>query len=279
MRPVQPLFVADLFPGLHAELIALLRGLAPADWERPTAAGAWRVRDVAAHLLDVDVRRLSLQRDGAALLAPETPISGYADLVAFLNRLNAEWVAAAKRISPRLLTDFLAATGPEVSRLFAGLDPFGPALFSVAWAGEAESAHWFDVAREYTERWHHQQQIRDAVGAPALTARRWLHPVLDTFFRGLPHTYRETPAEPGTAVVVEVTGEAGGAWTLAREASGWVLYEGAAAGPMTRARLDPDTAWRLLTKGLSQQDARRRIELAGRPELGEPLLGMLAVMA
>jgi hypothetical protein len=33
----------------------------------------------------------------------------------------------------------------------------------VAWAGEAESKNWFHVARDYSEKWHHQQQIREAV--------------------------------------------------------------------------------------------------------------------
>ncbi len=100
MRPVEPLLVADLFPDLHAEFLGLLRSLAPEDWDRPTAAGAWRVRDIAAHLLDVDIRRLSFHRDRAPLVPPDTPIESYQDLVAFLNQLNADWVKAARRISP-----------------------------------------------------------------------------------------------------------------------------------------------------------------------------------
>ncbi len=170
-------------------------------------------------------------------------------------------------------------TGPEVSRLFQGLDPYGEALFPVAWAGEEVSRHWFDVARELTERWHHQQQIRDAVGAPALDGRRFLHPVLDTFLRGLPHTWRGVEAEPGASVAVEVTGEAGGAWALVREGSGWQLYEGESAAPAAVIRMDQDTAWRLLTKGLKRDEAARRIVLEGRPDLGDPILGMLSVMA
>jgi len=51
-RAVAPLDTAPLFPDLHAELLALLRALELEDWERPAVAGAWRVRDVAAHLLD-----------------------------------------------------------------------------------------------------------------------------------------------------------------------------------------------------------------------------------
>ena len=34
------------------------------DWDRPTACALWSVRDIAAHLLDDDLRRLSFHRDG-----------------------------------------------------------------------------------------------------------------------------------------------------------------------------------------------------------------------
>src|SRR5437763_5044134 len=136
MKPVQPILVADLFPGLHAELIALLRGLSPDDWGRPTVAGAWTVQDVAAHLLDVTLRRLSAQRDGARLPPPERTLCGYDDILALINRLNAEWVAVARRFSPRVLTDLLELAGRQLGELMATLDPFAPAMISVAWAGE-----------------------------------------------------------------------------------------------------------------------------------------------
>lgn len=196
LEPLTPVYTADLFPPLHQELLALLRGLAPADWERPTVAGSWRLRDVAAHLLDVDLRKLSIQRDGH-LVPPEEPIGGYGDLVRFLNRLNADWVAASRRLSPRVLVDLLATTGPAVSEVVAALPPHEPATFSVSWAGESRSENWFDVGREYTERWHHQMQIRDAVGAPLLLERRWLHPLLDLSVRALPRAYESVAADPG----------------------------------------------------------------------------------
>jgi uncharacterized protein (TIGR03083 family) len=278
MKHVEPIQIAHLFPELHAELIALLRGLAGEDWNKPTAAGAWTVKDVAAHLLDTQVRRLSFGRDHMPFSPPDRPIEGYADLVAFLNELNAVWVRAAKRISPRVLIDFLEITGPEAAQLFASLDPVAPGI-PVSWAGEESSANWFDVAREYTEWWHHQQQIRDAVGAPGLTSRRLMHPVLDTFLRGLPHAYGNVPAEDGAAVAVEITGEAGGRWALVREDGRWQLYEGKPEAPSAGIRLDPDTAWRRMTKGITKEQAAEQAEILGDRSLGEPMLGMLSVMA
>ena len=125
--------------------------------------------------------------------------------------------------------DLLAVTGPQIAALFGSLDPFGPAHFGVSWAGEDRSQNWFDIGRDYTERWLHQQQIRVAVGAPGLLERRWLFPVLDLFVRSLPHTYQAIRRDDGTAVVVEIAGDAGGHWTLVRTSGGWQLFRGALA--------------------------------------------------
>lgn len=279
MKLVEPIFVTDIYSQLHVELIALLKSLAPDDWYKPTAAGAWKVRDIVAHLLDSDIRRLSFQRDNAPQVPPDTPIQSYRDLVDFLNDLNAVWVKAAQRISPSLLIQMHELTGAQVCELFASLDPFSPGLFGVTWAGEEVSENWFDVAREYTEKWHHQQQIRDAIGAPPLTERKWLFPVLDTFLRGLPYTYRNMTADEGTRIGFIITGESGGTWTLQREGAAWTLYAGIGDNAAGEIQLDQDTAWRLLTKGLSREAATARVAISGQQEFGKPLMGMLAVMA
>ncbi len=58
-----PVNLVPLFPGLHRELMTLLRGLQPADWLKPTACALWSVKDIVAHLLDTCLRRLSFDRD------------------------------------------------------------------------------------------------------------------------------------------------------------------------------------------------------------------------
>lgn len=271
-----PVELVGLFPDLHHELMTLLRGLSPRDWNRPTACARWSVQDIVAHLLDTCLRRLSLGRDGAEI-APARPLESYADLVGFLNQLNAEWVAAARRLSPRMLMDLTDWAEPQLHRYLESLDPEKTARFGVAWAGEEQSPNWFDIGREYTERWLHQQQIREAVGAPGLSSRRWLFPVLDIFVRALPFSYRNVKADSETAVQLEITGEAGGSWTLVRNAAAWNLYAGRVSHPMARITLDQDAAWKLFSKGLSDQ-ARRNIRLEGDPGLGQPVLAALAIM-
>jgi uncharacterized protein (TIGR03083 family) len=278
MEPLTPFDTPALFPGLHAELIVLLRGLDDADWERPTVAGAWRVRDVAAHLLDGDLRKLSGGRDGHHLPV-DGPLSSFDDIVRLIDRQNAGGVEYARRLSPRVMTDLLEVTGRWVSDYVAALPPTGEAPHSVAWAGEERSENWMDTGREYTERWHHQAQIRDAVGAPGLLQRRWLQPLLDLSVRALPRAYADAAAPEGTAILLHVQAEdAGHTWSLIREGSGWTVFRGAAPDAAARVTMDADTAWKLLYHALPANAARARITFDGDAALVEPLLRARSVM-
>lgn len=277
LERMAPRYVADLIAPLYAELIALLRGLEADDWERPTVAGPWRVRDVAAHLLDGGLRKLSVYRDGH-LLAPDRPIHSYGDLVGLINDLNAGGVTFSQRLSPRLLTDLLEIAGRWMAELTEGLDPHAPAIFSVAWAGESESENWMDTGREYTEIWHHQMQIRDAVGAPGLLEGRWLLPLLDFSVRALPHAYESREAPDGISLTLIVPGEERWAWTLVREGGRWELYQGETGPATTTVIAEPGSAWRLLYNALPPERAREEITIRGNASLAEPLIRTRSVM-
>src|SRR5260370_36026475 len=94
-----------LFRPLCGEIVELLRTLAGHDWERSTMAGAWRVRDVGAPLLDTALRRLSFHRERLILPHAARPAAIAEDLVAFINTLNATWGHAAAQLIPRVTTD------------------------------------------------------------------------------------------------------------------------------------------------------------------------------
>ena len=278
MTSLEPIFTASLFRPLLDELLSLLRALDAGQWQRPTVAGAWRVRDVAAHLLDGDLRKLAAYRDAHAV-APDAPIASDGDLARFVNALNASGVGWAARLSPRLIVDLLAVTGAWVADLLESLPPHEPARWPVSWAGEGASANWMDTAREYTERWHHQMQIRDAVGAaPVLLAPRWLTPLLDASVRALPHAYAGVDAPAGTEVAFEVTGPTNAAWTLRRHAGAWTLHAGRSTAPRTVVRATTDAAWRLLYNALPDPARAAGIEIAGDPSLAAPLLRARSVV-
>jgi uncharacterized protein (TIGR03083 family) len=278
MKPLEPIFVVELFPKIEAKLVEVLRLLNVEEWEQRTVAPQWRVKDVAAHLLDTNLRKLSMVRDGYFGESPGR-VDSYQDLVEFLNRLNADWVQAMKRVSPRLITDLLEWSAPMVYENTRGLDPMAQASFSVAWAGEDKSLNWFDIAREYTERWHHQQQIRLAVGKPGIETRELYHPVLDTFVRALPHGYRDVEAAEGTVMVLEIDGEAGGKWFLVRINRHWELSSQADRTPEASVVIPQEIAWRVFTKGVDRESALKRSRIWGERRLGEHLFGVLAVMA
>lgn len=274
-----PIETLPLFAELDRLLLELLRSLTPEDWQRPTLAREWTVKDVAAHLLDGNLRTLSMLRDGHFGQAPAA--SSYGGLVACLNRLNAEWVRAARRLSPAILMELLAQSGAEYTAYLHTLDPWAPAPFSVAWAGESASQNWFHVARDYTEKWHHQQQIRAAVGQAApLMVPGFFRPFIETVLRGLPHAYRTVAAPVGAMVQVRIETESGGLWQLVKAAGGWQLLAGEApARPAAEVVLPAEVAWRLFTKGMSPAEARPLVRISGDIELAETALRLVAVMA
>lgn len=272
----EPILCAHLLRAVDGKLLELLCALTPEEWERPTIAGRWKVREVAAHLLDTALRKLSLVRDGWAMEKVE--IRSEADLVALVNRLNAEGVAVYGRLSPAVLTGMMERACAESAAFHEGLDPFARAAFAVSWAGEAESLNWFDTARELTERWHHQQQIRLATGRPGIETRELYHPVMDCFLRGLPHAYRAMEARTGAAVRVEVTGACGGVWALVRGAERWGFMAEHEGGFDCTVRIPEELAWRLFTKGVERETARRAVLVEGERALAEGIFRLTAIV-
>jgi uncharacterized protein (TIGR03083 family) len=273
-----PVDTRAMFRPVSAELVVLLRALAPGDWQRPTIAGDWLVRDVVAHLADTALRRLSFHRDGMTPPPPGKPITTARDFVDFINGLNAQWVSTARRFSPRVLTQLLDRATVDLADWFETLPLEGPARFGVSWAGEHTSESWFDIGREFTELWHHQQQIRMAVGAPSLADPRYLRAVIDIAVRGLPHAFRDVGAEPGQTVLIDVAGPAGGQWTLARQATQWTIYAGTPDVATTRIQLLDDATWKLLFNALTDPEAAAMIQVAGRTDLAAPLLRARSVI-
>jgi uncharacterized protein (TIGR03083 family) len=268
------ILIVDRFPPLRAHLLTLLAELDEHDWARPTAAPLWSVKDVAAHLLGGDISILSGKRDG---FRPPQKFDGHAQLIELIDRLNAEWVLATRRMSPRLLREFLASTGPEVEACFASLDPMAMGE-AVTWAGPDAAPVWFDLAREFTERWHHQQQIRDATGWPPLYDPYFLSPVLDTFVRALPYSFRNAMAPAGTSVRFEISGEAGGVWFVYKAEEAWALLLDSTAQPSANVVLPQDTAWRLFTKGLDRDKARSLAVISGNADLATPIFATTAII-
>jgi Mycothiol maleylpyruvate isomerase N-terminal domain len=263
--------VVDVRESLTAQrvrLLSLLTSLNEDQWTAPTAAPQWSVKDIALHLLDVDLSWLARGRDHDR--SGRIPVSSDHDkFVRALDQRNQRWVDGTRMLSPRLVTDLLRWSGGQLDAYLGTVDLTRTS--SVYWAGEVPL--WFDLAREFTERWVHYRQIREAARAEDDHQHdEYLPLVLRTFIWGFPYQYR-TPARVGTTVAVEIPGI--GAWILTRTATGWSLDEGQAAAPAASLRISADAAWRLLTGAPYDP---RQLQLSGDRALAEPLLWVRGII-
>jgi uncharacterized protein (TIGR03083 family) len=273
---LKPIMAAHLLPGLEAMLIDLLRSLGPDDWEKQTVAPRWKVKDVAAHLLDIALRGLSIGRD--KFLPEPTETNAADDLATLINRLNEEGVRVYRRLSPDVLVSLIAHASRQFCEYHASLDPSADAPFGVSWAGEDRSPNWFNTARELTERWHHQQQIRLAVDRPGIMTGELYHPVLDCFMRALPFAYRTVSRKPGTCAHFNVPGECGGNWYLYRDVEAWKLVGTSVGEKISETIIPPEIAWRVFTKGIDHASATAQVQVSGDRELGLHVLGMVTIV-
>ncbi|MGW0712072.1 maleylpyruvate isomerase family mycothiol-dependent enzyme [Streptomyces sp. NPDC002643] len=276
-----PIDARPLFGPELAALLDTLRGLRPADWSR-TAVPRWTVHDLAAHLLGDYYSRLGRAPDGyrRVFLPGET-------LEAFIHRTNQEWVDLRADDSPAALIDALEAAGTELARHFATADLEAPAL-GVSWAGADPTPGWLDIAREFTEHWTHRQQIRHAIGHDTDPEPYAFSTVLDTFMRALPHTLRQTTAPAGTQIEVLVEGPSGGRWTATATATStsaatttagrWSLAHPPTGSPTASVLLDPETAWRLCTRGIEPATALGRARVQGEHRLAEAVCQVVSIV-
>ena len=280
MAALPPILTAHLFEELDERLIELLGSLSPSEWQQSTIVPAWNVKQVAAHLLDTALRRLSLDRDGE--LASQPPINSARDLADLVNTLNARGVEIYGRLSARVLIALMRVATRELREYFLSMDPDAPARFAVSWAGETRSANWFDIAREFTERWHHQQQIRLAIDRSGIMTPRLYQPVLDCFMRALPYSYRDVLAETGAVAQISIEGASGGDWFLSRQHDRWTLAtsdESHNPHIVSKTTIPEEIAWRIFTKGIYRDTARQRVVIAGDERIGSAVLGSIAIVA
>src|ERR1700734_3562784 len=92
-----PILCAHLLRRVDEKLIDLLGSLTPSELDLQTLAPLWRIRDVAAHLLDTVLRKLSMVRDSC--FVEDVEINSPQDVIALVNRLNREGVSVCRRLS------------------------------------------------------------------------------------------------------------------------------------------------------------------------------------
>jgi uncharacterized protein (TIGR03083 family) len=265
-----PIDVLPLLAREEQSLLAVLGQFTPEQWAAPTVCTGWTVHDVAAHILGDKLGRLSRDRDGYRVDEPGE------DLPSFIDRTNAEWVLACRRLSPEVLFAMLVDVSAQIVDVWSRVDVDelgGP----VSWAGPEPAPIWLDAAREYTEYWVHQQQIREAAGVALLDQAEFVRPVVDTFMRALPYALRGCVAAKGKQVAYTVTGL--GTWTATRAGDRWTLDRGGPGRtPLASVTTDAGTFWRLCTRNVELRDVRDSVKLTGDKAVGEAVLAMVSII-
>jgi hypothetical protein len=127
----KPILAAPVIREVDRRLIELLGSLQPGEWELPTIAPGWAVRDVAAHLLDTALRKLSGGRDRCRVGREE--VHSHQDVITLVNRLNHEGVVVYRRLSPKVLIELMQLACSQTADFVESLDPFAEASIGVSW--------------------------------------------------------------------------------------------------------------------------------------------------
>ena len=188
----------------------------------------------------------------------------------------------ARRLSPEILIDLLEYAQGQLNDFIKRLDTHGRALFPVSWAGESESQNWFDIAREYTEVWHHQMQIRMALGKPILLEPKYSEPLYDTFMLGLPHLFKDLQDfEQNYKVKISLSGSLNKSWLIERQAEKWVIIEEKNLEIIhTSLEVPDDRAWKVFTNtDRDKEKYKAMIKSTGDARFALRLLEYVTVMS
>ena len=233
----------------HDDLRGILVDIPPDDWDRPTPARGWTVRDQISHLAYFDgAARLSMVDPGAFRAARD-------EAVVDIEKFVAATLDYGRGITGRELLDRFTAERRALVDAARARPPEG---IRIPWYGP-DMAVASSITARIMETWAHGQDVADALGAERPPTGRIRH-VCDIGIRARPFSYRNRGLEPPeTPLRVELVAPDGSVWE-------WGPPDAAdrVAGPaldfallVTQRRIAADTA--LVVEG---DDARTWIGFA-----------------
>jgi uncharacterized protein (TIGR03084 family) len=206
MPPPMSQLLGDLAAETRVLLEAMLQPLPAGDWERPTPAEGWAIRDQVSHLAYFD------ETASMAATDPETFRADAAALLARGDTFTDEIADCYRSLTPVRLLAWFHTARQQLIDAFAGLDPAA----RLPWYGPEMSAASAITAR-IMETWAHGQDIADALGIqrePTARLRHVAHLGVATFAFAYALRGREVPTQ---AIRVELTTPDGGSWTWGPE--------------------------------------------------------------
>ncbi len=190
----------------HDDLDGLVAGLNDEDWDTPTPAPGWMIRDQVSHLAYFD--------ELATMAAADPPRFGVhlVHAMADLDALIEEHLDRGRSMSSSQLLDWWRRGRIVMMSALRSLDPKA----RLPWYGPPMSAVSFATAR-LMETWAHGQDVADALGVERAPTDRLRH-VAHIGVRALPNSYLARGlAVPDVPVRVELTAPGGQIWTWGEE--------------------------------------------------------------
>ncbi len=189
------------------DLMSILSGLGADQWDAPTPAAGWSIRDQVRHLTYFDHTGTLAATDpaGFATAAKELMTSGVG---------GDAGIAEGRQMSAQeVLTEFIGARSNMIS-VFRTLD----SKARLPWYGPAMGALSFATAR-LMETWAHGQDIADTVGVSRTPTNRLRH-VAHIGVRARAFSYITNKLQlPAGDIAVVLTGPDGDVWSWNPEAA------------------------------------------------------------
>lgn len=183
-------------------VIDLAAGLAPAEWDLPTACPGWSVKDNLAHVIGTE----------AMLLGRPTPDVALPDDLPHvrndIGRVNEQWIEAYRDRPPvDVLADLREAVAARRAAL-AGMDQTAFDAESFTPAGPDTYGRFMRIRT--MDIWMHEQDVREAVGRPGHEGGAAVEAALDEMTAALGFVVGKRAGAPaGTSVRFDLTGPAG----------------------------------------------------------------------
>ena len=189
----------------QAALDAVLENMTDAQWNLPSHAPGWLVRDQVTHLAHVDEVATLAITDADAFRAQASAVLAAVDRQAY----EARYLDRGRAMRPAALRAWWREAG---AKLIAAARPLDPRA-RLPWYGPDMGALSFITAR-LMETWSHGLDVVDIVGLPRPDTDRLRH-VVFIGVRTREFSYINRGLAPDTTpVYVELTAPSGATWTF-----------------------------------------------------------------
>jgi uncharacterized protein (TIGR03083 family) len=255
---------ADVLPGLFASwdaIIRLVTALPESQWLTATPLPYWRVGDVIAHMIGTESMLL-----GVATPEPDIDLSGLGHVRNDIGVMNECWVRhLGKESGTELLQRFQTVTN-ERRKLLSDMNDADWNATTATPAGPDTYGRFMRV--RIFDCWMHEQDIRDAVGAPGHGDGPCAAVALAEAADALGYIVGKRAAAPdGAAVTIELTGPEHVTWHVLVD--GRARLVGTLPGPPTAAlRLTSHLFSRLAGGRVPAADHLAEVTVDGDQELG-----------